>query len=92
VDTLADLLAELLGQDSSGFDLRYAGDGSRRLAELDEQTRRSVISGLGTIRQRATEAEALAIAVWGEHPEPHDGQPGSGRTGHRSDDLIILEW
>lgn len=64
METIEDLLTELLDLDGSELHVRYEGDRFRPLDDLDEQVRLSVIIGLGAIRQRAAEAEALAVEAW----------------------------
>ena len=64
METIEDLLVELLVLDGSELHVRYEGDLFRPLDDLDEQAWLSVIIGLGAIRQRAAEAEALAVDAW----------------------------
>jgi len=79
METIEDLLAELLDLEGSGFHVRYEGDRLRPIDDFDERAWLSVIIGLGAIRQRAAEAEALAVQVWGERARLGNRQ--TGKTG-----------
>jgi len=65
VDTVSDLL-EGLNLHGSVWSIRYQGDMLARLDDLSEQDGISLVVGLGAIRTRAEECEALASAEWYE--------------------------
>jgi hypothetical protein len=72
METIRDLLGELLSLDGSEFHVQYEGHPLRRLADLDEEAWMRVIIGLGAIRQLVVEAEARAIELWSKRWRPED--------------------
>jgi len=63
LDTVSDLLAGLRLHDPT-WSIRYRGDPSAVLDQLSEKEWIALVIGLGAIRARAEECEALASAEW----------------------------